>query len=87
MVGSGLAAIGTYLHFILTMKFEDYYKEFCEVFGHPLWIMPMMLISMFFMIEVLHTKYHVDANTDAHGFCGQKEFVKELQMFYENNAY
>ena len=47
----------------------------------------MMLISMFFMIEVLHTKYHVDANTDAHGFCGQKEFVKELKMFYENNAY
>ena len=43
--------------------------------------------SMFFFIEVLHTKYHVDANADAHGFCGQKEFVKELQMFYENNAY
>ena len=69
------------------MKFEDYYKEFCAVFGHPLWMMPMVFISMFFFIEVLHTKYHVDAEQDAHGFCGQKEFVKELQTFYENNAY
>tara|TARA_R100000152_G_C6753443_1_gene177202 strand:- start:1038 stop:1274 length:237 start_codon:yes stop_codon:yes gene_type:complete len=69
------------------MKFEDYYKEFCQVFGHPLWMMPMMLIGMFFMIEVMHTRYHADADADAHGYCGQKEFVKELQRFYENNAY
>ena len=66
---------------------RKYYEEFCEVFGHPLWMLPMMMIGMFFFIEVLHTKYHVDADADAHGFCGQKEFVKELQMFYENNAY
>ena len=39
------------------------------------------------LVEVLHTKYHMDADADAHGFCGQKEFVKELKMFYENNAY
>ena len=39
------------------------------------------------MIELMHTKYHMDAEKDAHGYCGQKEFVKELQMFYENNAY
>ena len=58
-----------------------------EVVGHPLWMIPTMMIGMFFFIEVLHTKYHVDANTDAHGFCGQKEFVKELKVFYENNAY
>ena len=50
-------------------------------------MIPTMMIGMFFFIEVLHTKYHVDANTDAHGFCGQKEFVKELKVFYENNAY
>ena len=69
------------------MKFEDYYKEFCEGFGHPLWMLPMMMIGFFFMIEVLHTRYHADMNSDAHGFCGQQEFVKELKMFYENNAY
>ena len=47
----------------------------------------MMLIGMFMFIEILHTNYHRDAEKDAHGYCGQKEFVKELQTFYENNAY
>ena len=69
------------------MKFEDYYKEFCEVFGHPLWMLPMMMIGMFFFIEVLHTKYHVDADADAHGFCGQKEWVQDLVRYKEENMY
>ena len=69
------------------MKFEDYYKEFCEVFGHPLWTLPMMMIGMFFFIEVLHTKYHVDADADAHGFCGQKEWGKDLVRYKEENMY
>ena len=69
------------------MKFEDYYKEFCEVFGHPLWMLPMMMICMFFMIEVMHTKYHMDADADAHGFCGQKEWVKDLVRYKEENMY
>ena len=69
------------------MKFEDYYKDFCDTLGHPLWMLPMMCIGFFLMVEVLHPKYHMDADADAHGFCMQKEFVKELQMFYENNAY
>ena len=38
-------------------------------------------------VEVMHTHYHMQADKDAHGFCGQKEFVKELKQFYENNAY
>ena len=69
------------------MKFEDYYKEFCEVFGHPLWMLPMFMITFFLMVEVMHTHYHMQADKDAHGFCGQQEFVKELKRFYENNAY
>ena len=69
------------------MKFEDYYREFCEGFGHPLWMMPMMLIGIFFMIEVMHTKYHMDADADAHGFCGQKEWVKDLVRYKEENMY
>ena len=69
------------------MKFEDYYKEFCEVFGHPLWMLPMFGITFFLMIEVMLTHYHMQADKDAHGFCGQQEFVKELKRFYENNAY
>ena len=69
------------------MKFEDYYKDFCDTLGHPLWMLPMMCIGLFLMIEVLHTNYHMQADKDAHGFCGQQEFVKELKQFYENNAY
>ena len=61
------------------MKFEDYYKEFCEVFGHPLWHMPMMCIGFFLFVEVLHTSYHADAENDAHGFCGRQEWVKDLK--------
>ena len=38
-------------------------------------------------VEVMHTNYHRSAEGDAHGYCGQKEFVKELKQFYENNAY
>ena len=69
------------------MKFEDYYKEFCEVFGHPLWMLPMMMIGLFFMIEVLHFREHTNMDSNAHGFCGQQEWVKDLQRFKENNAY
>ena len=65
---------------LTAMKFEDYYKEFCEVFGHPLWMIPMMTIGIFLMIEVLHTNEHYNQETgDAHGYCGRKEWVKKLQ--------
>ena len=69
------------------MKFEDYYKEFCEVFGHPLWCLPMFGLCFLLMVEVMHTNYHADANSDAHGFCGRQEWVKDLKRFKENNAY
>ena len=69
------------------MKFEDYYKEFCEVFAHPLWMLPMMMIGMFFFIEVIHTIEHKNADGDAHGYCGRKEWVKKLDRYYQNNAY
>ena len=39
------------------------------------------------MIEVLHTNYHRDADKDAHGFCMQKEFVKDLVRYKEENMY
>ena len=61
------------------MKFEDYYKEFCEVFGHPLWMLPMMMIGFFFMVEVMHLSYHNNDMKDAHGFCGRQQWVKDLQ--------
>ena len=69
------------------MKFEDYYKDFCDTLGHPLGMLPMMCIGLFLMIEVLHTNYHMSADKDAHGFCMQKEFVKDLVQYKEENMY
>ena len=69
------------------MNFEDYYKEFFEVFGHPICMMTMMMIGIFFMIEVMHLNYHADGERDAHGFCGQQEWVKELIEYKEENMY
>ena len=51
------------------MKFEDYYKEFCEVFGHPLWHMPMMLMFTFVLIQTLHTLTHWRMEIDADAYC------------------
>ena len=61
------------------MKFEDYYKEFCEVFGHPLWILPMFMIGFFVMVETMHLSYHMNDMKDAHGFCGRQQWVKDLK--------
>jgi hypothetical protein len=62
------------------MKFEDYYKEFCETFGHPLFMLPMMCLGFFLMIEIMHINEHTNMETgDAHGYCGRKEWVKKLQ--------
>ena len=69
------------------MKFEDYYKEFCEVIGHPLWIMPMMMVGVAVMIETMHLNEHYNVMGDADVYCGQKEWVKDLKRFKENNAY
>ena len=69
------------------MKFEDYYKEYCEVLGHPLWMLPMFGICFFIFVETMHMSYHMNEMKDAHGYCSQKEFVKDLVRFKENNAY
>ena len=42
--------------------------------------MPMMIIGVFLMIEVMHINEHLDMESgDAHGYCGQKQWVKKLQ--------
>ena len=48
-----------------------------EVVGHPLWMLPMMLICIFVMIEGLHTSAHLHGEIDVHGLCRQnKEFIE-----------
>ena len=48
-----------------------------EVAGHPLWMLPMMLLICFGGIEALHTMAHLHQELDVHGVCKQnKEFIE-----------
>ena len=48
-----------------------------EVVGHPLWMIPMMLICIFVMIEGLHTTAHLRGEIDVHGLCrNNKEYIE-----------
>jgi len=38
-------------------------------------------------IETLHLSYHHNTMADADGYCGRKEWVRELKRFKENNMY
>ena len=48
-----------------------------EGVGHPLWMLPMMLICIFVMIEGLHTTAHLRGEIDVHGLCrNNKEYIE-----------
>ena len=50
-----------------------------EVVGHPLWMLPVMLLSFILLIEGLHTSAHLHQEIDVHGICRQnKEFIESL---------
>ena len=52
-------------------------KKAGEIVGHPLWMLPMMLLVCFGGIEVLHTMAHLHQELDVHGICKQnKEFIE-----------
>ncbi len=63
------------------------YDEFLEVFGHPLWILPMFMVGMAVFIETAHLSYHHNTMGDADGYCNRKEWVRELKQFKETNMY
>ena len=48
-----------------------------EVMGHPLWMLPVMLLAILVLIERLHTSAHLHQEIDVHGICRQnKEFIE-----------
>ena len=50
-----------------------------EVVGHPLWMLPVMMLSFILLIEGLHTSAHLHQKLDVHGICKQnKEFIESL---------
>ena len=51
-----------------------------EVVGHPLWMLPVMILSLLDMIEGLHTTAHWHMNMDVHGYCMRnKEHVERME--------
>ena len=52
-------------------------KKASEVMGHPLWMLPMMVLGMLALIEGVHTTAHWHQEMDVHGICRQnKEFIE-----------
>ena len=51
-------------------------KKAGEVVGHPLWMLPMMLLVCFGGIEVLHTMAHLHQELDVHGICKQNSSLR-----------
>ena len=50
-----------------------------EVLGHPLWMLPVMLLAILVLIEGLHTSAHHHQEIDVHGVCRQnKEYIQSL---------
>ncbi len=55
-----------------------------EVVGHPLWMLPVMLLSILVMIEGIHTTAHWYMEMDVHGYCLQnKEHLERKE--YEDD--
>ena len=54
-----------------------------EVMGHPLWMLPVMMLSILLLIEGLHTSAHLHQEIDVHGICRQnKEYIESKEDSY-----
>ena len=54
-----------------------------EVMGHPLWMLPVMMLSVLLLIEGLHTSAHLHQEIDVHGICRQnKEYIESKENDY-----
>jgi len=54
-----------------------------EVMGHPLWMLPVMMLSVLLLIEGLHTAAHLHQKLDVHGICKQnKEYIESKENDY-----
>ena len=50
-----------------------------EIVGHPLWMLPMMLVIIFGGIQAIHTTAHWHMEIDVHGYCMQnKEYLEKM---------
>ena len=54
-------------------------KKTEDVLGHPLWMLPVMLLAGLLMIEGIHTFAHLHQEIDVHGVCRRNKEVSEMQ--------
>ena len=58
-------------------------KKTGELIGHPLWMLPVMLLLLVVLIETLHTMAHLHQEIDVHGICRQnKEYIEMKENDY-----
>tara|TARA_Y100001973_G_scaffold17044_1_gene24866 strand:- start:100 stop:279 length:180 start_codon:yes stop_codon:yes gene_type:complete len=58
-------------------------KKAGELIGHPLWMLPVMLLLLVVFIETLHTMAHLHQEIDVHGICRQnKEYIEMKENDY-----
>ena len=54
-----------------------------DVAGHPLWMLPVIMLSVLLLIEGLHTAAHLHQELDVHGICRQnKEYIESKENDY-----
>ena len=54
-----------------------------EIVGHPLWMLPMMLVIIFGGIQAIHTTAHWHMEIDVHVYCmSNKEHLERMDEDY-----
>tara|TARA_B100000427_G_scaffold218810_1_gene182843 strand:+ start:1489 stop:1668 length:180 start_codon:yes stop_codon:yes gene_type:complete len=53
-------------------------KKAGEIIGHPLWMLPMMILLLVALIEGLHTMAHLHGEMDVHGLCKRNKAYIEM---------
>ena len=58
-------------------------KKAGDIIGHPLWMLPMMILLLVALIEGLHTMAHLHQEIDVHGVCKRnKEYIESKDDDY-----
>ncbi len=57
-----------------------------DALGHPLFLMPVMLLGVIALIEGLHTSAHLHQQIDVHGYCrNNAEWVESKTGGYDDD--
>ncbi len=63
----------------MSSSFLTLMKTRGEVMGHPLWILPVMILGILALIEGVHTTAHWHQQIDVHGTCTRnKEYIQRI---------